>query len=95
MIALKTLLSEHKCKSCDGVGSWHVMKLSTGQPSERDCSECKGNGVVEVECNDSECDECNPIVDDDSGICSACKEHTEFRDNTGSECCGASPYHYD
>lgn len=39
-------------------------------------------------CDDSECDECNPVIEDDV-ICQRCGEHSEMREETGTECCGA------
>lgn len=34
------------------------------------------------------CDECNPVIEDDV-ICQRCGEHSEMREETGTECCGA------
>jgi hypothetical protein len=43
-------------------------------------------------CDDDECDTCNPIRSADIDICSDCGEHATFRENTGSDCCGARMY---
>jgi hypothetical protein len=40
---------------------------------------CKG-------CEDYECNDCNPVTEEDV-ICSECGEHSEMREQTGTECC--------
>lgn len=43
------------------------------------------------EYTDHECE----FKPDDIGFCSECKEHAEFCDICGSECCGAGPFSAD
>jgi len=46
---------------------------------------------AEHSCDDMECDECNPVTEEDV-ICARCKEHSEMREQTGTDCCGAGSY---
>jgi hypothetical protein len=81
-------MSEHKCSECGGDGCFESISRGTGAYRQRECGNCSGNGTVNVECDDSECDECNPVTEVDV-ICAACGDHAEMRQETGTECCNA------